>query len=131
MDGKGITRSYETNCFRNTVIHKAGGLMLYYAFGFIISGLLLYFFPLIFLGMGIAGIYPTYKLFLKEAMFRAGEDTIEFFADKMSMVRFVWSGISLLFWPILLLCMVVPGATNNFIDGMAEGFKVSIETNDD
>lgn len=105
--------------------------MLYYAFGFIVSAILLYFFPLIFLGMGIAGIYPTYKLFLKQAMIQAGEGTIEFFADKMSMVRFVWSIISLLFWPILLLCMLVPGAANNFVEGMAEGFKVSVETNDD
>ena len=101
--------------------------MVYWIVGIIISMLMLILIPSIFFIIGLAGIYPTYKLFLERALFQGGEEVVEHFSDSMTMVKVVWSFISVLFWPTFVLCMATPGGTDSFVSGMAEGFREGVD----
>ena len=105
--------------------------MLYYLIGFVVSAVMIYYVPLLFFVMGIAGIYPTYKLYVTTSLEEAGESAKEHYRDSMWMVKLVWAFISIIFWPILFMCIAIPGASRAFIEGMAEGFRATVEINDD
>lgn len=92
-----------------------------------VSAFLAYTLPYLYLAIALAGTIPTYRMFWQQAILKAGEAVAQEYAEKEIIVKILWVTLNILLWPLLLMCAVVPGAANNFIEGMAEGLRATVE----